>query len=237
MDHRAVKKQPELEQGLLLSFCQRAPGGEKVGSKPSCADKRLSVAPSGNASMIARSKHTGHFPAAKFRRPGVLRMLKEPVGKALHHRGLGVTHNPRNEASNRLSDGHGRHFSPTEDNIPDGKFPVRQMLVDSLVETLVASAHQRETTAFDEYGSKFLGDRLGEPSASRSEKKKRSVRLPFEQCRLYSVEHRSGRKDHAGTPAERRIVHGLMDPDTESTKVVRFHVKHAAGSRLSQQAR
>ena len=237
MDRRVRKNQPEFDQGLLLSFRQRAPSGEKVGSKPSCAYERLRVAPPGNARMIARSKHAGHFPAAEFRRPGVLRMLKEPVGKALHHRGLGVTHNPRNEASNRLSDGHGRHFSPTEDNITNGKFPVRQVLVDSLVETLVASAHQRETTAVDEYGSKFLGDRLGEPSAPRSKKKKRSVRLPFGQRRLYRFEHRSGREDHAGAPAERRIVHGLMDPDAESTQVVRSHVKHAAGSRLSQQAR
>ena len=237
MDRRVIKNQPEFQQGLLLSFCQRAPSGEKVRSKPSCAHERLSVAPPGNARMIARSKHTGHFPAAEFRRPGVLRMLKEPVGKALHHRGLGVAHNPRNEASNRLSDGHGRHFSPTEDNITNGKFPVRQVLVDSLVEALVASAHQRETTAVDEYGSKFLGDLLGEPSASRSEKKKRSVRLSLRQRRLDRFEHWSGRKNHAGAPAERRIIHGFMDPDTESTQVVRSHVKHAAGSRLSQQAR
>ena len=210
--------------------------GEKVRAFRGSDRNGGGQAPSRHSGVITGTENFRDGPTPEFRRSGVLGMFKKPISKALHHGGLFVAHDARNESSNRFGDGHGGHFPSAQHNVADGEFSIGEMIVDPLVEPFVTATHQRKAAGVDEKGGKFPRHSLGEPSPAGTEEEYRSGRSSlFNRC-LHRGEHRAWGKHHAGPTAEGRVVDCLVDANAESSQVVGPYFEDATVTGATQQA-
>ena len=66
-----------------LLVAQTAASFDEVRAPGQGSGEGLGPAPAGDAGVVAGAEHLGHEPPPEVRRPGVLRILEEPVGEAL----------------------------------------------------------------------------------------------------------------------------------------------------------
>ncbi len=139
---------------------------DQVGTVTARPMELLRSAPPLDSGVVTTPQHLGHFPATELRRTGELRLLEQArFAKTLGHGAHGVAHRTVAETGDRLDDQARSDLSPTEHHVTDADFAVDKVLANAMIDALVPSAQQAESTA----GSEFRCDCLIERAASRAE--------------------------------------------------------------------
>ena len=191
-------------------------GGDRAAAVP-CAPGRR-PAPFGDPGVVTGPQHLGHRPSPELRRPGVLRVLEQPVGEGLLHRGCVVAHDPGQQAGHRLDDQERAGLAAGEHDVADGDLAVAEVVGDALVDAFVPAAQQGEAVT----GGQLAGHRLVEPSAAGGEQQQRTRRVR----RLHGREDRLRPHHHPGPTAERRVVDGAVAVVGVVARIVQPQVDH-----------
>ena len=185
--------------GALVLVGQAAPGVDQVGPARERAGQRLRPAPPGDPAVVAERSTSGTSQPRNVGRPGVLRVLEQPVGEGLVVGRRVVAHDAGHEPGDRLEHDHRGHLAAGQHVVADRQLAVDEVVAHPLVDALVAAAQQREPVrARPARGPRAWSNRA--PAGAEQEQRPRRL------DRLDRGEHRLGHQHHAGAAAERRVV-------------------------------
>src|SRR5207237_10270877 len=97
--------------------------------------------------MIVRWQHLRYGTLEEVPRARVLRILEEAVGERLVGDLRDVAQHTCPQPHDRFDDDERRRFAAGEDEVPDRQLTVTEMVGDTLIDTFVAPADQREPLA------------------------------------------------------------------------------------------
>jgi hypothetical protein len=145
-----------------------------------------------------------------------VRVLQEPGGEAFVTARLVVSEHAWDEPTDRLDDHKGSELSAREHEVAEGHLTVDEVVGDALVDSLIPAAQEAEATRFGQLSRHGLV----ETAASWREQQEGSRRIE----QLHGTEDRLGSQHHAGSTAERGIVHGSVGVTGGGTQVVHADV-------------
>ena len=131
---------------------------------------------------------------------------------------------PGNKPGHGLDDQARSDLAAVQHHVADAELAVDEVLTHPMVDALVAAAQQAEPVAD---AASSTGQRLVEPSAAGPEQEQRTWRIG----RLDRVEQWLGLHQHAGAPAERRVVDRAVDVGRLVAGIVQPQVDAARSSR------
>src|SRR3990170_3427127 len=184
---------------------------EEIGATRCGAPERGLESPAPHRRVVTAHEDVGHTSATKRRRPGVLRVLEEPVGEGFLGR-RGIVDRTGQQPDHGIDHDQGRELAPGQDIVADRELEIDE-IANPLVDALIAGTHEDEVLT----KGQVRGTRLPERLARRIEEDGRRVRAPegVERRR-----HRLRAQDHARSPPVRCVIDAAVAPQAPLAEVV-----------------
>src|SRR5579864_5980723 len=182
---------------------------QQIGAKARGFFPRRICPPFPDLLVVPTQQHFRRFPAAKFRRPGVLRPVEqtsfaERLGEGfIYGRGL-VPQHAFLQASHRVHHHRRRQLTAAQHVIANRDLLVGQVFRDALIDSFVTATNQQQLTT----GAVFPRPRLVELSSLGRQQDHFPALAPLGPDRFHRFKDRSGLQQHAFASAEGPVIHG-----------------------------
>ena len=161
--------------------------------------------------MVTGEENLGDDPPPKLGRAGVMRFLEQPIAKALVCDRISVSQHAGQQPHNTFDDRQRGHLPTKQHVVAKRDLLIYQIIGDSFVDPLVATAHQRDLVEF----GKPIESRLIEYHAAGCQQDPSGVGQRVERRRQRLNHHH-----HPGTTTKRSVVQLAMGTLPMISKIV-----------------
>lgn len=183
--------------------------------------------------MITAQENFGDAMAEVFRRTGVLRKLQHAIAarERILPTALFISKDTRDHADGRIDDNHRGDFPTIENEVADTQFQRPEYFDDSMVEALVATAQQDQSTVRSELFNAMLTQSL----PLRCQKNDKAGDRVHGPNIMDTLDHGFDTDEHARTATVGTIIYLVMlGIDRPVAKVMDLDFDEPAIDRLSQ---